>query len=126
MARNKSRKPTSKKAAAERFANVNEAGGTRHVKKGQEVVVLSGRERGNSGKIREIITGTERAIVEGLQMIKRHTKRSQDNPQGAIVKREGTIHLSNLMAKEEYEARRARKGVAVREEAPAAEEKAEA
>ena len=97
-----------------------------HVKKDDEVTVLSGRERGNSGKIREVVD--ERAVVEGLQMIKRHTKRSQDNPQGAIVEREGTIHLSNLMLKETYDARRAAKGVAssAPPEAPAEEEKAEA
>jgi len=91
-----------------------------HVKKGDEVMVLSGRERGNSGKIREVLG--ERAIVEGLQMIKRHTKRSQENPQGAIVEREGTIHLSNLMKKEAYDARRVAKGTAKAAPAVAAEE----
>jgi len=72
------------------------------VKKGSEVVVISGSSRGGSGKVREIIG--ERVVVEGLQMIKRHTKRSQQNPQGAIVEREGTIHISNLMLEERWKA----------------------
>jgi large subunit ribosomal protein L24 len=68
-----------------------------HIKKGDEVVVLSGTEKGKRGKIIEIISRKERAIVEGLKMIKRHTRKNQANPQGAIVEREGTIHVSNLM-----------------------------
>jgi len=51
-----------------------------------------------------------RAIVEGLKMIKRHTRKSQDHPQGAIVEREGTIHLSNLMKVDRYDARAAKHG----------------
>ena len=68
-----------------------------HIRKGDEVVVLSGTEKGKRGKIIEIISRKERAIVEGLKMIKRHTRKNQANPQGAIVEREGTIHVSNLM-----------------------------
>jgi large subunit ribosomal protein L24 len=54
--------------------------------------------------------------VEGVKMIKRHTRKSQDNPQGAIVEREGTVHLSNLMKAELFDARAAKRG-----SAPAAE-----
>lgn len=68
-----------------------------HVKKGDEVVVLAGKERGKRGKIIAVFPKRDRAIVEGLQMIKRHTRKSQQSPNGAIVEREGTIHLSNLM-----------------------------
>jgi large subunit ribosomal protein L24 len=71
-----------------------------HVKKGDEVVVLAGKEKGKRGKIIAVFPKKERAIVEGLQMIKRHTRKSQQNPNGAIVEREGTIHLSNLMKAE--------------------------
>jgi len=71
-----------------------------HVKKGDEVVVLAGKERGKRGKIIAVFPKTERAIVEGLQMIKRHTRKSQQHPNGAIVEREGTIHISNLMKSE--------------------------
>jgi large subunit ribosomal protein L24 len=67
-----------------------------HVKKGDEVVVLAGKERGKSGKIIAVLPKKSRVIVEGLQMIKRHTRKSQSNPNGAIVEREGSIHISNV------------------------------
>lgn len=76
-----------------------------HVKKGDQVVVLSGAERGKRGKIISINPKKDRAIVEGLKMIKRHMRKSQQNPQGAIVEREGSIHLSNLMKAEIFDAR---------------------
>jgi large subunit ribosomal protein L24 len=69
----------------------------RHVKKGDEVVVLAGKEKGKRGKIIAVLTKKSRVIVEGVQMIKRHTRKSQQHPQGAIVEREGTIHISNVM-----------------------------
>jgi len=69
----------------------------RHVKKGDEVVVLTGKEKGKRGKIIAVLTKKSRVIVEGVQMIKRHTRKSQQHPQGAIVEREGTIHISNVM-----------------------------
>ncbi|MFO1476184.1 MAG: 50S ribosomal protein L24 [Verrucomicrobiota bacterium] len=81
-----------------------------HVKKGDEVVVLSGKERGKRGKIISVSRKSSRAIVEGLNMIKRHTRKSQERPQGAIVEREGTIHLSNLMKAERFDARAAKRG----------------
>jgi large subunit ribosomal protein L24 len=83
-----------------------------HVKKGDEVVVLSGKERGKRGKIISVNRKAGRAIVEGLNMIKRHTRKSQDRPQGAIVEREGTIHLSNLMKAERSDARAGKRGAA--------------
>jgi large subunit ribosomal protein L24 len=67
-----------------------------HVKKGDEVVVLAGKEKGKHGKIIAVLTKQERVIVEGLQMIKKHMRKSQQNPQGAIVEREGSIHISNV------------------------------
>jgi len=81
-----------------------------HVKKGDEVVVLAGAEKGKRGKIISVNPKKDRAIVEGLKMIKRHTRKSQDHPQGAIVEREGTIHLSNLMKVDRYDARAAKHG----------------
>jgi large subunit ribosomal protein L24 len=71
-----------------------------HVKKGDHVLVLSGKEKGKRGKIIAVFPKKQRAIVEGLQMIKRHTRKSQQNPNGAIIEREGTIHISNLMKAE--------------------------
>ena len=83
-----------------------------HVKKGDEVVVLAGAEKGKRGKIIAVSPKKNRAIVEGLKMIKRHTRKSQDHPQGAIVEREGTIHLSNLMKADLFDARAAKRGTA--------------
>ena len=67
-----------------------------HVKKGDHVTVISGKEKGKSGKIIHVMTDKSRVVVEGLQMVKKHTKKSQQNPNGAIVEREGSIHISNV------------------------------
>ena len=67
-----------------------------HVKKGEEVVVLAGKEKGKRGKIIAVLRKKQRVIVEGAQMIKRHMRKSQEHPQGAIIEREGTIHISNV------------------------------
>lgn len=67
-----------------------------HVKKGDEVVVIAGKEKGKSGKIIAVLTDKQRVVVEGLQMIKKHTKKSQQHPNGAIIEREGSIHISNV------------------------------
>ena len=83
-----------------------------HVKKGEEVVVISGAEKGKRGKIIAVQTGKSRVIVEGIKMIKKHTRKSQQNPQGAIVEREGTVHISNVMKAAEFDARAAKRGVA--------------
>ena len=90
-----------------------------HVKKDDEVVVIAGRALGQRGKILRIAGKKGRAVVEGLHMIKRHTKKNQAHPQGAIVEREGTVHISNLMLAEKYDARAA----ARQSRTPAAEEK---
>jgi large subunit ribosomal protein L24 len=81
-----------------------------HLKKGDEVVVLAGAERGKRGKVISVSSKSSRAIVEGVKMIKRHTRKSQENPQGAIVEREGTVHISNLMRAESFDARAAKRG----------------
>ncbi len=81
-----------------------------HVKKGDEVVVIAGVEKGKRGKIIEVLRAKERAIVEGIKMIKRHTRKNQANPQGAIVEREGTVHISNLMLAAAFDARAAKRG----------------
>lgn len=81
-----------------------------HVKKGDEVVVIAGTEKGKRGKIIEVLRSKERAIVEGIKMIKRHTRKSQQNPQGAIIEREGTVHISNLMRAEKFDAKAAKRG----------------
>jgi large subunit ribosomal protein L24 len=80
-----------------------------HVKRGDAVVVISGSHRGKEGKILEILPAKNRARVEGVAMMKRHTKKSQEHPQGAIVEREGSVHVSNLMLKANYDASKRKK-----------------
>jgi large subunit ribosomal protein L24 len=82
-----------------------------HVKKGDEVVVLAGKEKGKRGKIIAVAPKKNRVIVENLQMIKRHMRKSQQHPQGTILEREGTIHLSNVMKADKFDARAAKRGV---------------
>ena len=67
-----------------------------HVKKGDQVEVISGNFRGSSGKILEVIPSKQRVLVEGVRIIKKHLRKSQDNPSGKIAEREGPIHISNV------------------------------
>ena len=83
-----------------------------HVKRGDEVVVIAGAEKGKRGKILHVLTSKQRVIVEGVRMIKRHTRKNQQYPQGAIVEREGSLHLSNVMLATRFDERAARRGVA--------------
>ncbi|GGJ93052.1 50S ribosomal protein L24 [Lentibacillus kapialis] len=69
-----------------------------HVKKGDKVKVISGKDRGKEGTILEAYPKKERVMVEGINMIKKHAKPSQDNPQGGILNQEAAIHVSNVMA----------------------------
>jgi large subunit ribosomal protein L24 len=80
-----------------------------HVKKGDVVVVLAGREKGKRGKILQVLTKKDRVIVEGIKLVKRHMRKSQLYPQGKIIEREGSIHVSNVMLAEEYDQRIAKK-----------------
>ncbi len=80
-----------------------------HVKKGDDVVVIAGTEKGKSGKILHVLRTKKRVVVEGIKMIKRHTRKSQEHPQGRIVEREGTIHISNVMLATVHEARAAKR-----------------
>lgn len=80
-----------------------------HVKRGDEVVVIAGSHKGKSGKVLEVLPVKQRARIEGVAMVKRHMRKSQEHPQGAIVEREGTIHVSNLMLKANFEASKAKK-----------------
>ena len=66
------------------------------IKKGDEVVVISGDHKGSKGKILQVIRAKNRVIVEGINLIKKHERKTQDNPQGAIVEREASIHYSNV------------------------------
>lgn len=80
-----------------------------HIKRGDTVVVIAGSQKGKSGKVIELLPNKQRARVEGVAMIKRHEKKSEKNPQGAITEREGSVHVSNLMAKAVFDASTRRK-----------------
>jgi large subunit ribosomal protein L24 len=67
-----------------------------HVRRGDIVEVISGNHRGASGKILQMIPAKEQVIIEGVRMIKKHQRKNQDHPQGAIIEREGPIHVSNV------------------------------
>ncbi len=74
-----------------------------HVKKGDQVEVISGNFRGSRGKILEVLPRKERVLIEGVRIIKRHLRKSQDNPSGKIAEREGPIHVSNVRVVERDE-----------------------
>ena len=74
-----------------------------HVKKGDQVEVISGNFKGSSGKILEVLPRKQRVLVEGVRIIKKHMRKSQDNPQGKIAEREGPIHISNVKLIEQKE-----------------------
>ncbi len=67
------------------------------VKKGDMVAVVSGNDKGKKGKVLKVFPDKHRIIVEKVKMIKRHTKASRDVPQGGIIEKEGSIHVSNVM-----------------------------
>jgi large subunit ribosomal protein L24 len=67
-----------------------------HVKKGDQVQVISGNHRGATGKILQVIPKKQQVLVEGVRMIKKTQRKSQDHPNGAIITREGPIHISNV------------------------------
>jgi large subunit ribosomal protein L24 len=81
-----------------------------HVKKGDEIVVISGADKGKRGKIITVYPKNQRVIVEGVHMIKKHTKKNQQNPNGAILEREGTVHISNVMLAAKFDARAQKRG----------------
>jgi large subunit ribosomal protein L24 len=81
-----------------------------HVRKDDEVVVISGKEKGKSGKVIKVLPKTNRVVVEGVNIVKKHTKPSARNPQGGIIEMEAPIHASNVMSKAKIEAKKAKKG----------------
>ena len=67
-----------------------------HIKKNDQVVVITGENKGAQGKVLEVYRKKDRALVEGVNMIKRHTKPSTEHPDGGIIEKEAPIHVSNL------------------------------
>ena len=67
-----------------------------HIKKGDTVYVNAGNDKGKTGKVLTVIPEKDRAIVEGINMVSKHTKPNSKQPQGGIIKQEASIHISNL------------------------------
>lgn len=67
-----------------------------HIKKNDTVIVLTGQDKGKTGKVLKVLVADERAIVEGVNIVTKSAKPSAKNPQGGIVKQEAPIHISNL------------------------------
>ena len=66
------------------------------IKKGDRVVVLTGKDKGRTGQVAKVLPTDNRVVVTGINMVQRHTRPSQTNPQGGIVNKEATIHVSNV------------------------------
>lgn len=79
------------------------------VRKGEEVVVISGADRGVRGKVLEVIPKKERVVVEGVRKIRKAVRKSQQHPEGGFVEREAPIHISNVMLASRWEERRSRR-----------------
>jgi len=92
-----------------------------HVKKGDNVEVICGNFKGSSGKILEVLPRKQRVLIEGVRLIKKHLRKSQDNPSGKIAEREGPIHISNvrLVEAEKKTEKKAKKEKTKKAEKPA-------
>ena len=66
------------------------------IRKGDKVKILAGKDRGKTGKVLHVYPKKDRALVEGINFVKKHMRKSQQNPQGAVVQKELPIHISNL------------------------------
>ncbi|HVD98380.1 MAG TPA: 50S ribosomal protein L24 [Cytophagaceae bacterium] len=71
-----------------------------HIRKGDTVIVIAGDSKGKEGKVSKVLVSENKAIVEGLNMVKRHLKPTATKPQGSIVEKEAPIHVSNLQLKD--------------------------
>jgi len=71
-----------------------------HIRRGDTVIVIAGDSKGKEGKITKVHVSDNKAIVEGLNMVKRHLKPTASKPQGSIVEKEAPIHVSNLLVKD--------------------------
>lgn len=81
-----------------------------HIKKGDKVLVIAGNHKGESGEVQEVNVQKQRAIVTGVNLTSRHNKPTSENPQGGIIKKEGSIHISNLMVIDPSTGKAARTG----------------
>jgi large subunit ribosomal protein L24 len=74
-----------------------------HVKKGDQVEIITGNHKGAAGKVIEVLRKKNQVLIEGVRMIKKHVRKSQEHPQGQIVEREGPVHISNVKLIEKIE-----------------------
>jgi len=86
------------------------------IKKGDKVVVLTGRDKGKRGEVRSVNPTEGRAIVEGVNLVKRHTKPSQQNAEGGIITKEAPIQLSNIAVQDPKDGQPTRVGFKVLED----------
>ncbi|KGP89721.1 50S ribosomal protein L24 [Pontibacillus chungwhensis BH030062] len=86
-----------------------------HVKKGDKVMVITGKDKGKQGTILEAYPKKERVLVEGVNVVKKHAKPSQDNPQGGILSQEAPIHVSNVLPVDPKSGNATRVGYEVRD-----------
>jgi large subunit ribosomal protein L24 len=100
-----------------RINKPRQAQGSFHVKKNDEVVVLSGTQQGKRGKVLEVLRSRNRVIIEGVNFIKKSSRKTQEQPQGGIVEREGALHISKVMLASDYDKRKGATGAATEAEA---------
>ena len=83
----------------------------KRIKSGDEVVIIAGAHRGKRGKILQVLNKNDRVVVEGVAMRKHHKPKTQDNPEGTIEEREGSVHASNVMLAERYDSKKEKQQV---------------
>jgi large subunit ribosomal protein L24 len=76
------------------------------IKKGEEVVVITGASKGQRGRVLQVLPKKERVVIEGLNFVKKHQKARSEQDEGGIIEREGSIHISNVMLGARYDARK--------------------
>ena len=95
-----------------------------HVKKNDEVVVLTGTQQGKRGKVLEVLRDRSRVIIEGVNFIKKTSRKTQEQPQGGIIEREGALHISKVMLASDYDSRKGAVAATETTEKPAAKKTA--
>lgn len=82
---------------------------SKSIKKGDEVVIITGEHQGSQGKVLQVNPSAERVLVEGVNLRKRHERKTQDS-EGGIVERESPLHISNVMLQSRWEERKKKRG----------------
>ena len=90
------------------------------IKKGDTVIVLAGKDKGRQGRVLEVMPHERRVLVEGVNMVKRHTKPSMGNPQGGVIPKEASLHISNVAMRDPKTGKATRVGFRVVGEGAAA------